>query len=87
MTIAPAPRIEQVDTVAATFGTDREQMSFLFVRIATDDGTVGWGEVCDSYGCSYAPVLAVTIEVVFAPLLVGRTVDVVEPRTEAIRLA
>lgn len=82
-----APVIDRVDTVASTFGTDREQMSFLFVRVTTTDGAVGWGEVCDSYGCSYAPVLAVAIEQVFAPLIVGRALDAVDPLTERIRLA
>lgn len=90
MTATPAGApllIDDVSTVACTFGTDREQMSFLFVRIATADGGVGWGEVCDSYGCSYAPVLAATIEQVYAPLLVGQQLDAVEPLTERIRLA
>lgn len=79
--------IAEVTTVACTFGTDREQMSFLFVRVVAEDGTVGWGEVCDSYGCSYAPVLATTIEQVYAPLLLGRQLDAVEPLIEGIRLA
>lgn len=81
-----SPVVDRVDTVACTFGTDREQMSFLFVRVTAVDGSVGWGEVCDSYGCSYAPVLATTIEQVYAPLLVGQEIDAVEPLTERIRL-
>lgn len=84
---AASPVIERVDTVACTFGTDREQMSFLYVRVTAADGAVGWGEVCDSYGCSYAPVLAVAIEQVFAPLVIGQHLDAVEPLTERIRLA
>ena len=44
-------------------------MSFFFVRIETDDGVVGYGESCDSYGCSYAGVLAAVVDDAFAPLL------------------
>jgi D-galactarolactone cycloisomerase len=46
-------------------------MSFCFVRIETEDGTVGYGEACDSYGCSYASVLAAIVIDVYAPLVVG----------------
>ena len=46
-------------------------MSFLFVRVETQDGTVGYGEACDSYGCSYASVLATIVTDVYAPLVVG----------------
>ena len=46
-------------------------MSFLFVRVETDDGVVGYGEACDSYGCSYASVVAAVVSDVYAPLLVG----------------
>ncbi|HWL45836.1 MAG TPA: mandelate racemase/muconate lactonizing enzyme family protein [Ilumatobacter sp.] len=72
MTTMPTTvRVAALDTFACTYGTDRERMSFLYVRITADDGTVGWGEVCDSYGCSYAGVLAHLIDEVFAPLVVG----------------
>jgi len=46
-------------------------MSFFFVRVETEDGTVGYGEACDSFGCSYASVLAAIVTDVYAPLLVG----------------
>lgn len=61
-------------------------MSFLFVRIVTDDGTVGVGEACDSYGCTYASVLATLVDDVFAPLLVGQRLDAVEPLADRMRL-
>jgi L-alanine-DL-glutamate epimerase-like enolase superfamily enzyme len=69
-----------------SFGTDRERMSFLFVRVETDDGLVGYGEACDSYGCSYASVLATVIDDVYAPLLVGNDLIAVEPLAERMRL-
>ena len=72
-----------------THGTEREAMSFCFVRVETDDGTVGWGEACDSYGCSYASVLATIVTDVFAPLVVGAAVDAGAPSaiTERLTLA
>ncbi|MEM9034430.1 MAG: mandelate racemase/muconate lactonizing enzyme family protein [Actinomycetota bacterium] len=80
-------KIAEIATHACTHGTDREQMSFLFVSITADDGTIGWGEVCDSYGCSYAPVPASVIDDVFAPMLIGAEIDAVEPLVERLRLA
>ena len=79
-------KIIDVETVACTFGTNRERMSFLFVKITADDGTVGWGEACDSYGCSYATVVATVIDDVFAPLLVGEDLVAVDPLAERLRL-
>lgn len=65
-------------------------MSFFFVRIdaAGDDGeqVSGWGEACDSYGCSYASVLATIVDDVLAPLLVGQPLDAVEPLADRMRL-
>jgi D-galactarolactone cycloisomerase len=79
-------KIVAVDPFACTFGTDRERMSFFFVRITTDEGTVGWGEACDSYGCSYGSVLAGVVTDAFAPLLVGETITSVDPLVERLRL-
>lgn len=79
-------KIVDIETVACTFGTNRERMSFLFVKITADDGTVGWGEACDSYGCSYATVVAAVIDDVFAPLLVGEDLVAVDPLAERLRL-
>jgi D-galactarolactone cycloisomerase len=61
-------------------------MSFLFVRVDTDAGVTGWGEACDSYGCSYASVVASAVTDAFAPLLVGQRLDAVEPLAERLRL-
>lgn len=62
-------------------------MSFCFVEIITDDGMVGWGEACDSYGCSYASVVETVIADVFAPLLVGELLVAPEPIVERLRLS
>ncbi|MCU0261294.1 MAG: mandelate racemase/muconate lactonizing enzyme family protein, partial [Ilumatobacteraceae bacterium] len=80
-------KVESIRTIPVTFGTDREQMSFLFVEVVADDGTVGWGEVCDSYGCSYATVVATAIDDVLAPLLVGHELRSVDPHAERLRLS
>ena len=82
----PAPTIAAIDTLPCTFGTDRERMSFLYVRVTADDGTVGWGEVCDSFGCSYAGVLAHLIDEVFAPLVVGQPLTSVDLLADRMRL-
>jgi D-galactarolactone cycloisomerase len=79
-------RIAAVETIACTYGTDRERMSFLYVKITADDGRIGWGEACDSYGCSYATVVAAVIDDVYAPLLVGEELIAVDPLSERLRL-
>lgn len=61
-------------------------MSFFFVRIDTDTGVVGFGEACDSYGCSYASVLETIVDDVFAPLLVGQPITAVGPLADRLRL-
>jgi len=61
-------------------------MSFFFVRVDTDAGVVGFGEACDSYGCSYASVLKTIVDDVFAPLLIGQAVAAVEPLADRLRL-
>jgi D-galactarolactone cycloisomerase len=61
-------------------------MSFFFVRVDTDAGVVGYGEACDSYGCSYASVLKTIVDDVLAPLLVGQQLTAVEPLADRMRL-
>jgi D-galactarolactone cycloisomerase len=60
-------------------------MSFCFVRIDTDEGLSGYGEVCDSYGCSYAAVVAAVVTDAFAPLLVGDEPGPVELAAQRLR--
>ncbi len=80
--------IAAVEPVCVTFPLEREAMSYCFVRDTTGDGVVGWGEACDSYGCSFAGVVAAVVRDAYAPLLVGQSVvDVgVEPLAERLRL-
>lgn len=61
-------------------------MSFFFVRVETDAGIVGFGEACDSYGCSYGSVLATVVDDVFAPLLIGQSITAVELLADRMRL-
>src|SRR5262245_36882232 len=54
LTISPtsdAAVIRSITPIPITHGTAREAMSFFFVRVETEDGTVGYGEACDSFGC------------------------------------
>lgn len=67
-------RIASVHAIPVTFPLGREPMSFCFVRIESDTGLVGYGEACDSYGCSYAGVLRTVVADAFAPLLTGADV-------------
>ena len=78
-------RITSVTPIPVTLPTEREPMSFLFVRVETDNGLVGWGEACDSYGCSFAGVLATAVTDAFAPLLVGQDIDSVELHAQRLR--
>jgi L-alanine-DL-glutamate epimerase-like enolase superfamily enzyme len=79
--------VQEVRPVAVTVPLGREPMSFLFVRVETDDGRVGWGEACDSYGCSFAGVLATVVTDALAPLLVGQPLTAVDPLADRLRLA
>ena len=79
-------QITDLTAVPVSYGTDRERMSFLFVRLETDTGVVAFGEACDSYGCSYASVLATVVNDVLRPLIVGETLDAVAPLADRMRL-
>lgn len=78
--------ITAVRPLTVTYGLDREAMSYCFVSLETDVGLVGYGEACDSYGCSYAGVIATAIDDAFAPLLVGQEVVAVDALAERMRL-
>lgn len=62
-------------------------MTFFVVRIETDTGLVGFGESCDCFGISYPTVHAAVIRDAFAPLIIGETLDAVEPLITKIRRA
>ena len=83
---AADPKVADVTPIAVTLELDREPMSFFFVRIETDTGLVGYGESCDSYGCSYAGVLGAVVNDAFAPLLIGEQLGTVDLHAERLRL-
>lgn len=78
--------INEVKALTATFAFERDPLSYCFVRVTTDTGLVGYGEACDSYGCSFANVLALVIDEALAPLVVGQELDAVERLAERMRL-
>lgn len=78
-------RITAVTPIPVTFPLGREPMSFCFVRVETDDELVGYGEACDSYGCTYAGLVAEVIAQAFAPLLVGTELAAAEPAVARLR--
>jgi L-alanine-DL-glutamate epimerase-like enolase superfamily enzyme len=79
-------KVTGVTPITATFPFERDPLSYCFVRIETADGLAGYGEACDSYGCSFAGVLAKVIDDALAPLLLGEEVDSVERLAERMRL-
>ena len=54
--------------------------------MGTDAGVTGWGEACDSYGCSYASVVAARSRRPSLPSWWGQRLDAVEPLAERLRL-
>jgi D-galactarolactone cycloisomerase len=78
-------KITAVTPINVTFPFAREPLSFCYVRVDTDDGLVGWGEACDSYGCTFANVVGTAITDALAPLVVGEDLDTVEPLADRMR--
>jgi len=79
-------RIRSVQPVLVTYPFAREHLSYCYVRIEGDDGRVGYGEACDSFGCTYAGVVAKVVEDAFAPLVVGQELTAVGPLADRMRL-
>jgi D-galactarolactone cycloisomerase len=79
-------RIASVTAIPATFAFTRAPMSFCFIKVDTDDGSVGYGEACDSYGCTYAGAIAYLVENVYGPLLVGEPLATVDPLSDRLRM-
>lgn len=78
--------ITSVTPLTATFAFERDPLSYCFVRIETDTGLIGYGEACDSYGCSFAGVLATVIDDALAPLLIGQEIESVDRLADRMRL-
>jgi len=75
-----------VSTFTATFPFERDPLSYCFVRVDTDTGLSGYGEACDSYGCSFANVIATVVQDALVPLVVGQELDAVDRLSERMRL-
>jgi D-galactarolactone cycloisomerase len=80
-----AVTIERVEVVPATIPDLLGEPLHLCVVRVEGEGLVGWGEVCDSYCCTFPPVYAAVIDQVLAPLVVGRTLDSVEALSRRLR--
>lgn len=79
-------RITGVEVRTATYPFDRSPLSYCFVLVTTDDGLVGAGEACDSYGCTYATVVGSVVTEAFAPLLIGQELVAVDSLADRMRL-
>jgi len=78
-------KITGVTALPVTFGHALESLSYCFVRVDSDDGAPGYGEACDSFGCTYGRVVERVVEDALAPLLVGEDVTDVEYLTARLR--
>lgn len=70
-------KITSVEAIPITHTVERPKYLFehalnhLFIRIETDEGQVGFGEVCDSYGCNYPLSVKAIIDEAYTPYLIG----------------
>jgi L-alanine-DL-glutamate epimerase-like enolase superfamily enzyme len=71
--------IVSVNAIPIThFDHHKQPLNYLFVRIETDVGVIGYGEVCDSYGCNYPLSIQAVIEEAIRPLLLEESPLAVE---------
>ena len=79
-------KIESIEVVPTTlpdmFG---EQMHLCLVRVEAE-GVVGWGEICDSYCCTFPEVYAPLVDHVYAPLVLGSELVSVDALTRKLRM-
>ncbi|HET6914832.1 MAG TPA: mandelate racemase/muconate lactonizing enzyme family protein [Acidimicrobiales bacterium] len=71
-------KLTDVTPMTVTVDDQRGPISYCFVRVTADSGMVGYGESCDSYGCTYAGLVAEAVEQALAPLVLGEELDSVE---------
>jgi D-galactarolactone cycloisomerase len=55
-----------------------QPMNLVYVRVESDEGLVGYGEICDSYGCNYGRSMQAVVEEALGPLILGQTPDNIE---------
>ncbi|WP_029434122.1 mandelate racemase/muconate lactonizing enzyme family protein [Blastococcus sp. URHD0036] len=77
-------KIERIESFPLLLTTAQQTMTFFVVRVTTDDGLVGHGEACDSFGVSHPTVLAAIVDDAFAPLLRGAELTAVEPLLDGV---
>jgi L-alanine-DL-glutamate epimerase-like enolase superfamily enzyme len=79
-------KIESVEVVPTTmpdmFG---EPMHLCLVRVEAE-GVVGWGEICDSYCCTFPEVYVPLVDHVYAPLVLGSDLVSVDALTRKLRM-
>ena len=78
-------RIASAEAIGFTFDHDREPLSYCLIRVVTDNGIVGWGEACDSFGMTYASVIEAAVTDAYAPLLVGEELDTIDRLMHKLR--
>ena len=71
-------KVAAVKALPFTFPHDWQTVSYCIVRLETEDGGVGYGEACDSFGCTYGPVIDAAIETALAPLVVGEPIEPID---------
>jgi L-alanine-DL-glutamate epimerase-like enolase superfamily enzyme len=80
------PKIESIEIVPTTLpDLLGEQMHLCLVRIEAD-GLIGWGEICDSYCCTFPDVYRPLVDQVYAPLLLGSELVSVDSLTRKLRM-
>lgn len=78
-------KIERVEALPATFpDLLGEHLNLCIVRIEAE-GVVGWGEICDSYCCTFPTAYVPLVQDVLGPLLVGEELTGVDALTRRLR--
>ena len=62
----PLPPGGKAHPLAAPF------VSYCLVRVETDDGLVGWGEISDGWGCEYGTVAAAIVDEALSRFVLGQ---------------
>lgn len=77
--------IGAVEAIPATFADlVGDDLNLCVIRIEAD-GLVGWGEICDSYCCTFPTAYVPLVADVLGPLLLGRQLEGVDALTRHLR--
>ena len=78
-------KIERVEALPTTFpDLLGEHLNLCLVRIEAE-GIVGWGEICDSYCCTFPTAYVPLVHNVLGPLLIGQQLTGVDGLTRRLR--